>query len=961
MIQWVVADKEEESSDIVTANIRDLNFSPVFAVVLTLHGLVTFQDCSFSFKVEFFLDIRRRNKEPEPTVETVRTFYSHADQHRVVFKRSNFLGQDGYRPFIVNLQPTSREISMSNCTLNVSSIYIRAHRGYKADNSSAITVANIKLENCILYKGIGFHILYTEPRSYIFVQLLNLEMNMFSLLKYIGEGTIGFHVENCSWSPGYGKFMYLDKIAYVSITNCYMKVEDKVGCDNCAVIDILSLPWRSIDESAQFLFNVAVDMTVTTFYMQGVVFEGNGSPINKPYFDFDSKGVLRDSTFRVKDSLTIHTTMLIVHNILITCPMSYHPERFAVNRIVSYTCKPVCEVDKYTLQHGSMIINETSRMISMGTIDKHITKRKDFYLSVNNIDPTCSLCPLGAKCGNTNEALPGYWGYMKVDFIAMIRCPDGYCCTNNETCRGIDSCNVGRTRTLCGICEHNFTESMFSSECLPTESCQTRLYIGLYFLSAFGYAVALLLLRSFKTKLFDLIKRICQILKSGLVKITKRKVPSQANESEEMQTQETQDTSVMKYMQILLYFVQDAFIIRVQIPGEQSEISIHKILQFSPQVLTLYTSASHLCATYTTPTIKVLWQSAFGFCIMVTLLLICLVQNFASCVTSRRALHCRKLNAKLVQAFLLTVLFSYQKLVIGAFSLIQCVDVDQQRVLYIQGDIKCYTWWQIVTKVFIFIYIIPLLFVLSQAPFLVQRRVMTVKVFILACLFPGPTMLVYFIARFSKINAKPKDNQDIQCLETIIFSGEEHEIVREETREQNRMGRNREEVEGIDDEVKGSEEEILHTLLRHYKPLNVCGVRFTWLGIHQMYRMVLVTCNIYITDPLTKLYVMTAVVMVTTVVNTIVRPYKDNKANVTATLSYTTSICIAIINISKVVITAFGCETNCSFRHTLMWYLSKCEYVLLVYVPMVAVGVWFPCVVLQKCIKNVKKKKGSPK
>ena len=49
-----------------------------------------------------------------------------------------------------------------------------------------------------------------------------------------------------------------------------------------------------------------------------------------------------------------------------------------------------------------------------------------------------------------------------------------------------------------------------------------------------------------------------------------------------------------------------------------------------------------------------------------------------------------------------------------------------------------------------------------------------------------------------------------------------------------------------------SREAITHTLLKHYRCLNVLGVRFTWLGVHKLYRIGLVACNAYITDPMKK-------------------------------------------------------------------------------------------------------------
>ncbi len=144
------------------------------------------------------------------------------------------------------------------------------------------------------------------------------------------------------------------------------------------------------------------------------------------------------------------------------------------------------------------------------------------------------------------------------------------------------------------------------------------------------------------------------------------------------------------------------------------------------------------------------------------------------------------------------------------------------------------------------------------------------------------------------------------------------------------------------------EEAILATLLKQYRCLQVCGVRFTWLGIHKAYRIILVACNAYITEPLPKLWAMTLVLFIITLLNIFAKPYKDKRANMTATLSYTANLCFAIINISKTVLLTFSCKTNFSVLATLLWYFSLGEKIVLVYLPVAALVVWVISVGIKK-------------
>ena len=152
-----------------------------------------------------------------------------------------------------------------------------------------------------------------------------------------------------------------------------------------------------------------------------------------------------------------------------------------------------------------------------------------------------------------------------------------------------------------------------------------------------------------------------------------------------------------------------------------------------------------------------------------------------------------------------------------------------------------------------------------------------------------------------------------------------------------------------------SEMEILTALLEHYRELNLFGVRFTWLCIHKLYRVVLVACNTFITEPLYRLCLMTLVLIVVTVVNSFVKPYNDSKANFTASLSYAANLCLALLNIVRSVMITFDCKSNSSLQATVLWYFDLTENVLLSYIPCVVIAAWFVYTVAQKFSPKNKK------
>ena len=154
-----------------------------------------------------------------------------------------------------------------------------------------------------------------------------------------------------------------------------------------------------------------------------------------------------------------------------------------------------------------------------------------------------------------------------------------------------------------------------------------------------------------------------------------------------------------------------------------------------------------------------------------------------------------------------------------------------------------------------------------------------------------------------------------------------------------------------------SEEAILHTLVEHYRKIKFCGIRFNWLCIHKMYRLLLVASNTYIKEPVPKLLTMTALLITVSLGNSIIRPYKDKRANTTAMLSYAANLCIAMMNFGKAVLVTFDCKTNCSLKDDILEYFKVVEKILLVYTPVAALVGWAIYTGIQKCSKSKKAKK----
>ena len=468
--------------------------------------------------------------------------------------------------------------------------------------------------------------------------------------------------------------------------------------------------------------------------------------------------------------------------------------------------------------------------------------------------------------------------------------------------------------------------------------------------------------------------------------------------------------SGMKYVQIILYYVQDATLFKIYLPDtrEQTENALVKILQFSPEILTVYYKVSDLCFTKnTTAVMKVILSSMFGPCIILFLSLIYIIHWMISRYLLKAPTPSETLKSRLTQAF----------------SLIQCVDIDNNKVLYIQGDIQCYTWWQTAIEVQIYFSILPMFITLTIFPFWVKEKQMSVGMLILACLLPIPVLVYLIIVAIVKarknyiqstqiekrnihvalhhmiqflwyvdISNKSSTSSSNEASETAdlivvrpdsdeltgsssIFS-DTNRVCEKKVRYAKTSNETKNNLDSTDMKCKlnmdklpndlkcpkynNTQEVVSHILLKHYRPLHFFGLSMTWLGVHKLYRVALVACYTYIKEPLPRLSTMAVLAIAMMLASSAFKPYSDDKANKAANLSYIASIFIAIINVSKSWLNATNYEANSdSIETTTLQYFDLCESILVSWLPVIAILIWMIYFLGEYLYSKLKKRKKS--
>lgn len=88
------------------------------------------------------------------------------------------------------------------------------------------------------------------------------------------------------------------------------------------------------------------------------------------------------------------------------------------------------------------------------------------------------------------------------------------------------------------------------------------------------------------------------------------------------------------------------------------------------------------------------------------------------------------------------------------FTLLNYIPVSYKSVLFIQGTQECFQGWQYGVMIYATTCIVPFGFVLLLGPPLLQERYLSLKLFFLACVFPGPVLVVLFIKLVRKKRSK---------------------------------------------------------------------------------------------------------------------------------------------------------------------------------------------------------------
>lgn len=511
-------------------------------------------------------------------------------------------------------------------------------------------------------------------------------------------------------------------------------------------------------------------------------------------------------------------------------------------------------------------------------------------------------CSVRDNCSSVARPHPNYWGFWSQQnwsisgrsifktYIIYLKCMENYCC-DTQPCTTIDACAPHRYGVLCGRCNTNYSEALLSAKCVSNSSC-----LGMPFIWVYGAWILLLCCGFlFASDAKDWLKSLPARLKA---KWHNSKQDLEAQQ-QEMQDQETTDPdsedcetpgaeteelesgnshspeaqhskqeeeSTFKYVQIILYFIQDAPLLMVETPGVTSNTSNHwsflsDISHFAIDVLNF---GETVCIwPNMTPIQKIMIKNGQGPVVILLFGLLFVSFSLVSACSQTMLSLKPVVLAHLARGTTMALLLFYQKIATTSMTLLSCTDINSNYHLLIDGTIQCYQIWQMVLFAFIISWVLLLFLVLSVAPGLLSQNKISVMEFFSACFFPPPFLLTWFLARS----------------------------------ERRKTQRNK--------EITPWQQEVTDILQKSFKDVKLAGFEHVcWTGVIKSRRLILILLSTFIENHIMRLISMLTFVLCFYHLHARADPYLDMTANKFFSFSLNATVLLAFINLVKAAMMA---------------------------------------------------------
>ena len=377
----------------------------------------------------------------------------------------------------------------------------------------------------------------------------------------------------------------------------------------------------------------------------------------------------------------------------------------------------------------------------------------------------CYRCPVGGNCSSSLAAQPNFWGYpVNKDNVSFQLCPEGYCClpsvdnkcSYDNTSYLHSGCQDNRTGILCGQCKQNFTEGLFTTECVRAKDCTHSWYLVVFLALTFLFALYLV----GKPPVFECVGKQLTWL-----------IPRRAEENDQESVSPNYG-----FLKIIFYFYQVAGVLTVSSYGVEHLLRNEIVLPVTNLFnLKLYANTNWKICPWPifTPLLKTVYQLVTVIIILFWIPVIYLLHSGLNKLRKRRLTF--PPPGPYLGAVLEIVLLSYSAVTGTIVRLFHCVTIQEVSRWYYDAQYVCkHQWWYRAAFVVIALNLFPFIFTLYFISLRLYRGEISGKTFLLASILPFPYLLFVSYHYVKKIRTRRPDYQEIPSTTGSVHD-EEHD------------------------------------------------------------------------------------------------------------------------------------------------------------------------------------------
>ena len=498
---------------------------------------------------------------------------------------------------------------------------------------------------------------------------------------------------------------------------------------------------------------------------------------------------------------------------------------------------------------------------------------------------SCELCPDGANCSCNIHAKPNYWGYVdsgKHGLLTFVHCPPNYCTPagikKEKNLSVYNGCYGNRDGIMCGKCREGFTETLFSTRCKPNEKCRNRWLLVL--LGVYVVTMALFFIHQ---------PPIVQILIRNMLWF-KRPAPLHAMEYQPFDQRKMNSG----YTKILFYFYQIASYLTLEPLHVATKKAV--FVTFFMGLFNFQTRLSKQNLVCPLSGITVVTKELIPAVVVIAILITIQVIFLLHWCFNRWIGKRRPSTTQYYGATLKTLLLGYASLANTSLRLLTCVPVLGERRLYYDGNVKCLTWWQHLSIIFIVAFLLPLIVVIYWGAIKLQKKFISTDHFIAACLCPLVFVMFWLVRKIFFPEDRPlpmMSNRELKKRERVL--------------------------------------KLLHDPFR--RPRYLQNGSLYWESVLIGRRFLVLFLQVCFPDPLLRLFCMQITCLLIFAWHVTIKPFRDFKANIIEGVSLLSLVVIATINLLQALLLSSGWTPQGHIGRKL-FILQQIDFILVGLVPL---------------------------